>query len=128
MLPICIVFAVKGIALQSLESEMQRNHIQPHLYKVPSLFWADACDVFSPKSIEDYLEGPELNPLVSIESFLSQQGCCIMDVKNKEDSTMQLLYRVSKKKVETQLKPEEDKTLIIEGLCVRSKTQFEKVA
>jgi hypothetical protein len=126
VLPIMLIFSVKGFANERLKSRFNSTN-NSYLDDVSCDFWAQKCQIISPKSIENHLLQTPLNPLVALEHFFSQQKRSILSMDKKKDPTIQLMYQIAKEKFENECQVEEEKLEVIKDLCFKARRQFQKI-
>ncbi|KAI7908033.1 uncharacterized protein BX663DRAFT_482270 [Cokeromyces recurvatus] len=124
-LPKVLVISIQNIATK-VKSTLKISE-NDFMYTMTCDFWAESCHIISAESIEPHLNNIPLNKLVALSHFLTQQKRNILSVRKKNDPTIQLLYQISKDKFENECHIEEEKLIVINDLCFKAKTQFEKI-
>lgn len=101
------------ICVYTIRSEVRKTTVPsdtfPYLLEYPCTGWANHCFLMDAKSIQNHLQQTPLDPLAAIGLFFTQQKQSLLSIKEGNDETIQLLYRVAKKNFffETDINSEE---------------------
>jgi hypothetical protein len=91
-----------------------------------SPFWAAGCSVITPTWIKSSLEAP-VDPLVVLETFISEQKLSLFGSSLKQNNIMQNLYPISKEKFGSVCLEEKDPEVLLTHACEKAKTiHFQK--
>lgn len=124
-MPTVIIFCVHTIRSEVRKATSPSDTF-PYLLEYSCTGWAKVCFLLDAKSIQNHLHQKPLNPFVAIGLFFIKQKPSLLSIEERDDKTIQLLYRVAKKFFENEIESEERVTDELRQICNQTYIQFNK--
>lgn len=124
-MPVDIVFVVKNIR-GTLMNNATKDARHPFFLKLPCFPWAKKRFFISSESITDHLIEVPLPPLVALGSYFASQKTSILERKQKQDPTIQMLYSLSQRIFENIAVNENSTVDDLLSLCQKSEDKIKE--
>lgn len=120
-LTICINEVRKSVS--DLLLETPKAH---YLKKLPSDCWAQEHLFMSKETISDFLNTPLLE-MVALGYVLTKQEVSLLSLEYRNDSTVQMLYNISRVALEHEIRDEERTVEVLLNVCENNQDQYKRI-
>ncbi|KAI8050003.1 hypothetical protein BDF21DRAFT_432736 [Thamnidium elegans] len=126
VLPIVLIFAIKGFSDNTTKEEFTTNKRQ-YLLKISSKFWAKECSLSSIASINEHIIQSPTDESVVLGYFLISGSLSLMLLEHKSNPTVQLIYNITMQIFLREGNGKASKKIVTDQILEDTKRQLEKI-
>ncbi|KAI9266738.1 hypothetical protein BDA99DRAFT_558782 [Phascolomyces articulosus] len=117
--PFAVVFGIRSTT-NSIINKTFTHPSTPYMLQLPSYPWANKCMLLNSTSIKQHIKEEDLNPVVALALFFTQQKQNTRDCARSDNITIRLLYRITSQLSSTNILSLESMPRDYDGVCYES--------